>query len=105
MIRSSAGRMIWDGWNHGENGTGLIWLSAGMRHVWLATGRQLGHRRLILRQDSGGVAVLDMEDYLNVLPVGGVWRDGGVRYVTNKAEVVGAYALVAESGPVVCGAS
>ena len=54
-----------------------------MRHVWLATGKQpFGSRRLFLGSGSD-VAVLDVDDYLEVLPAGVAWREAGIRYLEN----------------------
>ena len=85
------------GWYHGENGARLLWLPEGMRRVWLASGIQLGRCHLILGGDGGEVITLDMSDYVKVPPVGVAWRNGGIRYTSNRAEIVGAYALVGKS--------
>jgi len=72
-----------DGWYHGANGARLIWLPHNMRPVWLATGKQpFGSRRLFLGSGND-VAVLDVDDYLEVLPAGVAWREAGVRYLGN----------------------
>jgi hypothetical protein len=97
VVRDSFDGTIWDGWYRRESGDRLIRLPAGVRRIWLATGRQLGCHRLTVRQDSGDVTVLDMENYLKMMSVGVAWRNGGIRYVTNYAEVSGAHTLAAES--------
>ncbi|KIM86175.1 hypothetical protein PILCRDRAFT_5220 [Piloderma croceum F 1598] len=72
-----------DGWYYGPNGGRLIWLPHNMRPVWLATGKQpFGSRRLFLGSGSD-VAVLDVDDYLEVLPAGVAWREAGIRYLEN----------------------
>jgi WD40 repeat protein len=84
-----------DGWYQGVNGARLIWLPHNMRPVWLATGKQpFGSRRLFLGRGND-VAVLDVDDYLEVLPAGVAWREPGVRYLRNSAPFD---ALMSKSG-------
>ena len=69
-----------DGW-YVANGTRLIWLPHDMRRVWLVLGKQpFGSRRLFLGSGND-VAVLDVDDYLKVLPAGVAWREAGVQYL------------------------
>jgi Lipoprotein LpqB beta-propeller domain len=71
------------GWYYGANDARLIWLPHNTGPVWLATGKQpLGAHCLFLGSGSD-VAVLDVDDYLEMLPAGVAWREAGVRYVNN----------------------
>jgi WD40 repeat protein len=72
-----------DGWYHGANGARLIWLPHNMRPVWLATGKQPFGSRCLFLGGGSDVAVLDVDDYLEVLPAGVAWREAGVRYLEN----------------------
>ena len=88
-----------DTWYYGENGARLIWLPEEMRRVWLATGSQSsGSYRLVLGGNSDELTIMDMEDYMKVLPAG-TWRKGGVRY----ADPTVSNALVSASGMMVRG--
>ena len=83
-----------DGW-YLANGARLIWLPHNMRPIWLAQGRQpFGSRRLFLGSGNDA-AVLDVDDYLEVLPVGVVWREAGVRYLEDPRP---SDALMSKSG-------
>jgi WD40 repeat protein len=69
-----------DGW-YMINGTRLIWLPHNMRPTWLTQGKQpFGSRRLFLGSGND-VTVLDVDDYLEVLPASVAWREAGVRYL------------------------
>jgi WD40 repeat protein len=83
MIQSQLQPQEDKGWYHGANGARLIWLPHNMGPVWLATGKQpLGAHCLFLGSGSD-VAVLDVDDYLEILPAGVAWREAGVRHVEN----------------------
>jgi WD40 repeat protein len=90
MIQSSQH----DRWYRATNGARLIWLALDMEPVWLATGKPTGFRRLIMGRSD--IVVLDMDDYLEVLPVGAAWRKGGVRY-TDFSTADQASALMSET--------
>jgi WD40 repeat protein len=95
MIQSSQ----YNGWYRATNGDRLIWLPQDMQPVWLATGSEpSGSRRLILGS-TNDLAILDMEDYLEVPPVAAAWRKGGTRYMIDTASQ--ASALMSESGSAV----
>ena len=71
-----------DGWYLGVDGTRLIWVPDDVRSVWLATGRQaFGTWHLIFGGNVNSVTILEMEDYLQGLPIKGAWK-GGVRHTT-----------------------
>ena len=70
----------YDGW-YVANGARLFWLPHNMRPVWLAPRKQpFGPRRLIFGSGND-IAILDVDDYLEVLPAGVAWREAGVRYL------------------------
>jgi len=51
---------------------------------------------------TNGLAILDMEDYLEVPPVGAAWRQGGTRYTHDSTRTARqASALMSESGSTV----
>jgi WD40 repeat protein len=94
-----------DGWCRATNDARLIWLPQDMQPVWLATGEEpSGSRRLILGS-TNGLAILDVEDYLEVPPIGAAWRQGGTRYMHDTPDTRTARqasALMSESGSTVC---
>jgi len=91
-------RQWWGGWYLGANDRRLIWLPNDLGNVYLATGTQQSESsRLVFGKNADEVTILDMEDYLEVLPVGAAWRKGGIQYV-DSAQAQRACALTSESG-------
>jgi WD40 repeat protein len=85
---------LYDGWYRTANGASLLWLPRDMQPVWLAAGNtSSGSRRLIV--GSTDVAILEMDNYLEVAAVGAAWRTGGIRYIQHAPQVS---AVVSESG-------
>jgi WD40 repeat protein len=82
MIQSQRQQRRGTGW-YEANGTRLIWLPPNMRPVWLAQGKQPFGSCCLFLGSGNDVTVLDVNDYLEVLPAGVVWREAGVRYLTD----------------------
>jgi WD40 repeat protein len=80
-----------NGWYAGVDGTGLLWLPGNTRGIWLASSMELGY--LVFAQTASEVATLDMTDYLKVPSVAAAWRNAGIKYTSDLAELAGAYAL------------
>jgi WD40 repeat protein len=87
-----------DGWYRATNGARLIWLPQDMQPVWLATSGEPSGSRCLILGSTNGLAILDMEDYLEVPPVGAAWRQGGTRYMRTAWQ---ASAQMSESGSTV----
>jgi WD40 repeat protein len=86
------------GWYLGADGARLIWLPNDLGNVYLATGTQQSESSyLVFGKNTDEVMILDMEDYLDMLPVGAAWRKGGIQYV-DSAQAQRACALMSESG-------
>jgi WD40 repeat protein len=88
----------WGGWYLGADGTRLIWLPNDLGNLCLATGTQRSESScLVFGENADEITILDMEDYLEVLPVGAAWRKGGIRYV-HRFQAPQTCALMSESG-------
>jgi WD40 repeat protein len=81
MIQSQSQLQQHNGWYHGASGDRLIWLPHNMRPVWLATGKQLFQSCCLFFGNGNDVMVLDVDDYLEVLPAGVAWSEAGIRYL------------------------
>jgi hypothetical protein len=90
-----------DGWYCATNGARLIWLPQDMQPVWLATGGGPFRSQCLILGSTNGLAILDMEDYLEVPPVSVAWRKGGVRHMHDFVTLSQANALMSESGSAV----
>jgi WD40 repeat protein len=81
-----------EGWYAGADGTRLLWLPGNTRGIWLASSMELGY--MVFGQTASEVATLDLTDYLKVPSVAAAWRNAGIKYTSDLAEVAGAYALI-----------